>query len=89
MISKNICLLIFRRMKSMKKIVLGTTILLCSVALVGCGKNTEKNKSETPTSSEVKKSSSSLESSKNKEDKTSDSKETDKKTSESTTKKKK
>ncbi|MEI5991979.1 hypothetical protein [Enterococcus crotali] len=48
----------------MTKIILGTTILLCSIALVGCGKHTEKNKnkSETPSSSQVEKRSGSVES---------------------------
>lgn len=76
----------------MKKIILGTTILFCSVALVGCGKNAEKNndKSEGSSSSRIEKSSSSLESSKkDKHEKTSESKEVGNKTSESVVKKKK
>ena len=79
-------------MKSMKKITLGTAVVLCSLALVGCGKKVEKKDQHETSSSQVEKSSSSLESSKKQGDeKTSKSatKETNGKTSESTTKKNK
>lgn len=73
----------------MKRIILGTTILLCSVALVGCGKNAEKNKSESSSSYKVEKNSKSIESSKKEDREKTDSKEADKKTSESISQKKK
>ncbi len=76
----------------MKKIILGATVVLCSLVLVGCRKNLEKKDHHETSSSQVEKSSRSLESSKKQGDeKTSKSaiKETDKKTSESTTKKNK